>query len=128
MANTIYCGNRSFERKVAVYRRIVRNMCFHYRLLQDRCRIQNMPNAEDTDRYNTQIKWYQLIRVVITRWMKETPNDAAAVRAAFCFDSSVKPSDIQIAERFHMSTSTLSHVKAAFIDELMVEAARINLL
>ena len=101
--------------------------CYHE--LKRLTKIQNGEYAEDTDRYNRSIKWYEIISETYEEWRQETPYNAEAISYLFAIGDKHKAlSPVEISMRLHMSQSTVYTLKDQFIYEIGFKAIKEKLI
>lgn len=87
-----------------------------YKALKQITKQQSRDYAEDTSRYNSAIRWYEIIRYTFEEWQKCYPNDAAVIGDLFGLgDRSTICSVIETSMKRHYSTSTVYELRKAFI-------------
>lgn len=92
-------------------------------------KIQNGEYAENTDRYNSQLKWYNVIRETLEEWRKEYPNDAEVMASVLGIGDRVRPESVtQAGMKYHYSVSTIYKLRQAFIMEVTFRAIQDGLI
>ena len=101
----------------------------HYQQYKKITAIQSKDYAEDTDRYNSAMKWYELIRSTLEEWRSMYPNDAAAVADLYGLGDRVKQMSVnEVCMKHYYSTSTLYSVRHNFDLEIAFKAVKLGLI
>lgn len=112
-----------------VVKRHVLHMFSLYHDIKRITRQQSMDYAEDTDRYNWAIHWYQIIRETLEEWHRTCPENAAIIEEVYAIGNKRNPISIQRAAIEHCyAVSTVYHLREEFAYDVGMKAIRDKLI
>lgn len=101
--------------------------CYHE--LKKLTRTQRGEYAEDTDRYNRSIKWYEIISETLEEWRTTTPYNAEVISHLFGIgDRSRAMTPVEVSLKLHISKSSVYTLKDQFIYEIAFKAIKEKLI
>lgn len=130
----------SEKKPLPVYRKggtrlspIVKKHALHmihlYHDLKRLTKIQNDDYAEDTDRYNWAIRWYQIIRETLEEWHRTCPENAAIIEEVYAIGKHKIPYTVAKSAMLHSyATSSIYRLRDEFAYEVGVKAIRDKLI
>lgn len=112
-----------------VVKRHVLHMLSVYHDIKRVTRIQSMDYAEDTERYNLAIKWYQIIRETLEEWHRTCPENAAIIEEVYAIGNHRIPISVQRAAMEHCyAVSSVYRLREEFAYDVGMKAIRDKLI
>lgn len=112
-----------------VVKRHVLHMFSLYHDIKRITRQQSMDYAEDTDRYNWTIRWYQIIRETLEEWHRVCPENAAIIEEVYAIGNHRNPISIQRAAIEHnYGVSSIYRLREEFAYDVGMKAIRDKLI
>lgn len=112
-----------------VVKRHVLHMFSVYHDIKRITRQQSMDYAEDTDRYNWAIRWYQIIRETLEEWHRTCPENAAIIEEVYAIGNHRNPISIQRAAMEHCyAVSSVYRLREEFAYDVGMKAIRDKLI
>lgn len=117
------------KRLTPIIKSHIKHMLKCYHELKKLTRTQCGDLAEDTDRYNRSIKWYEIISETLEEWRSTTPYNAEVISHLFGIGDRVRPlSATEVSLKLHISQSTVYTLKDQFIYEIGFKAIKEQLI
>lgn len=121
---------RPYDRKLAKkleYKTIASLKRYHqYKKIT---KMQNSEYAEDTSRYYTALRWYEIIRSTLEEWRKFFPEDAKVITLIFGLGDHVRAESVtKAAMECNYSESTVYKIRKDFVMEVSYKAVKEGLL
>lgn len=112
-----------------VVKRHVLHMFSLYHDIKRITKIQSMDYAEDTDRYNWAIRWYQIIRETLEEWHRTCPENAAIVEEVYAIGNHRNPISCEKAAMDHFyARSSVYRLRDEFAYDVGMKAIRDKLI
>lgn len=116
-------------RLAPVVKRHVLHMFSRYHDIKRLTRIQNMDCAEDTDRYNWAIKWYQIIVETLSEWYRTCPENVAIIKEVCGIgDRRTVISPQRAAIEHNYAVSSVYRIRDEFVYDVGMKAIKAKLI
>lgn len=100
-----------------------------YQLYKKMTRDQHRDYAEDTNRFDLSMQWYEVIRSTLEDWRNMYPNDAEVIADVYALGDVKRPmSATEASIKHNYSQSTIYSVRHSFDLEVAFRAVKLGLI